>query len=252
MIKILSTTAELVEYRNSLKGTVGFVPTMGALHEGHASLLREARLQSDHVILSIFVNPTQFNDPSDLEKYPRTFDADRTLAEKERVDALFFPKSTDLYGDQFRFEVREKQWSQRFCGAHRPGHFEGVLTIVLKLFNLVRPNLAFFGEKDYQQLRLISDMVAAFFLPLKVVPVPTMREADGLAMSSRNVRLSPAAREKAPLFYKILRESSTAEMACEQLLRSGFEVDYVEDWEGRRLGAIVLDSVRLIDNVETH
>lgn len=250
MIKILETTKELQDYRKTLNGLVGFVPTMGALHAGHASLLKEAREKCDHVILSIFVNPTQFNDPKDLEKYPRTFDADRDLAEKEGVDAIFYPQMADLYPDGYRYEVREKQWSQHFCGAHRAGHFEGVLTIVLKLFNLVQPDFAFFGEKDYQQLRLIQDMVNAFFLPLTVVPVPTLRESDGLAMSSRNTRLTPEERERAPQLYRIISSSPSAPQAKKLLEEAGFVVDYIEDWEGRRLAAIHLGSVRLIDNVK--
>lgn len=249
MIKILRTNEELLNYRQGLKGTVGFVPTMGALHQGHAELLRQARNQCEHVILSIFVNPTQFNDPKDLEKYPRTFDADLRLAEEQGVDAIYYPVFAELYPDDYRYEVREKKWSGHFCGAHRAGHFEGVLTIVLKLFNLVQPQLAFFGEKDYQQMRLIKDMVSAFFLPIRVVPVPTIREADGLAMSSRNVRLTPEERQRAPRFYQILKSAPTAAEAVQQLNREGFKVDYIEDWEGRRLGAIHLGAVRLIDNV---
>lgn len=250
MIRILKTNAELLEYRQSLRGSVGFVPTMGALHEGHATLLREARKSCEHVILSIFVNPTQFNDPKDLEKYPRTFEADRELALKEGVDAIFYPQISDLYPDDYRYEVREKKWSQHFCGAHRAGHFEGVLTIVLKLFNLVKPDRAFFGEKDYQQMRLIQDMVKAFFLPLTIVPIPTMREPDGLAMSSRNVRLTKEERDRAPQFYKIISTAKSAAEARSLLETAGFVVDYVEDWEGRRLAAIHLGAVRLIDNVQ--
>ncbi len=250
MIKILTSNEELQCYRKSLRGTVGFVPTMGALHAGHGSLLQQARTQCDHVILSIFVNPTQFNDPKDLDKYPRTFEADKALAESERVDAIYYPQVSSLYPDDYRYEVREKKWSGHFCGAHRSGHFEGVLTIVLKLFNLVQPHLAFFGEKDYQQLTLIQGMVSAFFLPLKIVPVPTMREADGLAMSSRNVRLTPEERAKAPLFYQILTSAPSAEAAKLLLEEKGFKVDYVQDWNGRRLGALHLGAVRLIDNVQ--
>jgi pantoate--beta-alanine ligase len=250
MIQILSTNQELKLYRQALKGTVGFVPTMGALHEGHASLLRAARQKCDHVVLSIFVNPTQFNDPKDLEKYPRTFEADKALAEREGVNAIYFPNFGELYPDDFTYEVREKRWSHHFCGAHRAGHFEGVLSVVLKLFNLVQPHFAFFGEKDYQQLRLIQGMVKAFFLPLEILPVPTLREADGLAMSSRNVRLTPEERNLAPIFYQVLKNAPTAHEARVQLESKGFRVDYVEDWEGRRLGALHLGSVRLIDNVE--
>lgn len=250
MIPVLTSIKQLQDFRQSLKGTVGFVPTMGALHEGHASLLRQARTQCDQVILSIFVNPTQFNDLKDLKNYPRTFEADQALVEKEGAQAIFFPTYDDLYPDHYLYEVQEKKWSHFFCGAHRPGHFNGVLTVVLKLFNLVQPDFAFFGEKDYQQLRLIQDMVTAFFLKVKIIPVQTLREADGLAMSSRNVRLTLEERNKAPLFYQCLKQASSAEVARLQLEELGFKVDYVEDWEGRRLGALYLGAVRLIDNVK--
>jgi len=250
MILILHSHQELLAYRQNIKdGTVGFVPTMGALHEGHATLLRQARRDCKNVILSIFVNPTQFNDPKDLEKYPRTFESDRALAEREGVDAIYFPNYNDLYPDGYNYEVLEKKWSPSFCGAHRPGHFNGVLTVVLKLFNLVQADYAYFGEKDYQQLRLIQEMCTAFFLKVKIVPIPTLREPDGLAMSSRNVRLTPEERQKAPLFYRCLKEADNAQEARKQLEDLGFKVDYVEDWEDRRLGALHLGAVRLIDNV---
>jgi len=255
MIPVLTSIDQLIEYRQKLKynfakDTVGFVPTMGALHEGHATLIRHARAKCGHVILSIFVNPTQFNDPKDLENYPRTFEADQAMAEREGVDVIFFPKYDDLYPDRYLYEVHEKKWSQSFCGAHRQGHFNGVLTVVLKLFNLVQPDFAFFGEKDYQQLRLIQDMVKAFFIKTQIIPIETLREADGLAMSSRNVRLSAEERKRAPLFYQSLCKAKSAEMARQKLEELGFKVDYVEDWEGRRLGALYLGSVRLIDNVK--
>ncbi len=252
MIKIIKTVSELKAYRSQLSHntTVGFVPTMGALHQGHASLLKKARSQCDHVILSIFVNPTQFNDPKDLEKYPRTFDADLELAKAEKVDAIFYPEVNELYPDNYLYEVQEKKWSLQFCGAHRAGHFAGVLTIVLKLFNLVDADFAFFGEKDFQQLKLIEGMASAFFLKTKIIPVETMREADGLAMSSRNIRLTRDERKQAPLFYEILNSAKSAVEARSQLEARGFKVDYVEDWGDRRLGAIHIGSVRLIDNVK--
>ncbi len=250
MISILRTIEELNHFRQKISGTVGFVPTMGALHEGHASLLRQARKQSDHVILSIFVNPTQFNDSKDLENYPRTLETDQILAEREGVDALFIPQYNDLYPDHYLYEVIEKKWSHLFCGAYREGHFNGVLTIVLKLLNLVQPHSAFFGEKDYQQLRLIQEMVKAFFLKVQIVPVETCREADGLAMSSRNVRLTPKDRQRAPLFHQCLKSAPSAQAARQKLEEHGFRVEYIEDWENRRLGALYLGAVRLIDNVK--
>lgn len=228
--------------------TIGFVPTMGALHEGHAALLKRARAENDRVVLSVFVNPTQFNDPSDLAKYPRTLEADVKLA-APYTDAVIAPTPDQLYPDNYRYRVTENDVSRRWEGAHRPGHFDGVLTIVLKLFNLVQPTRAYFGEKDWQQLQLVRGMVDALFLPLEIVPCPTIREPDGLAMSSRNRRLSPAARAKAPEFAHALREATDASVAAARLRDAGFEVDYVDDAEGVRMAAVRLDGVRLIDNV---
>jgi pantoate--beta-alanine ligase len=248
MIRVESA-AEMRRLRKELSGTVGFVPTMGALHEGHYSLVGRARRECDFVIASIFVNPAQFNDPKDLEKYPRPLERDLAGLEKAGVDYVFLPKPGDMYADDYRFEVREKEASKILCGAHRPGHFEGVLTVVMKLFNLVKPDKAYFGEKDYQQLRLISDMASTFFMDVEVVPCPTLREADGLAMSSRNLRLSPAERERAPLLYRALKNAATPAEAARELENAGFKVDYVEEKWGRRLGAAFLGEVRLIDNV---
>lgn len=228
--------------------SVGFVPTMGALHAGHEALLRRARAENDRVVLSVFVNPTQFNDPTDLAKYPRTLDADAALA-RPYTDAVIAPTPEALYPDGYRYRVTENELSRRWEGAHRPGHFDGVLTVVLKLFHLVQPTRAYFGEKDWQQLQLVRGMVDALLLPVVVVPCATIREPDGLAMSSRNTRLSPAGRAKAPAFARALREAPDAAAAAERLRREGFEVDYVEDADGRRMGAVRLESVRLIDNL---
>lgn len=228
--------------------SIGFVPTMGALHAGHEALLARARSGNERVVLSIFVNPTQFNDPKDLEKYPRTLEADLALA-RPYVDAVIVPPPEALYPDGFRYRVTEGEFSRRWEGAHRPGHFDGVLTVVLKLFNLVQPTRAYFGEKDWQQLRLVQGMVDGLLLPLEIVPCATVREIDGLAMSSRNRRLSPEARAKAPDFARALRESPDASAAARRLRERGFEVDYVEDADGVRMGAVHLDGVRLIDNV---
>jgi len=229
-------------------GTVGFVPTMGALHAGHRALLERARQENDHVVLSIFVNPTQFDDPSDLSRYPRTLGADLAVAEG-LVDCVLMPAAAELYPDDYRYRVTEYTLSNRCEGAHRPGHFEGVLTVVLKLLNLVRPHRAYFGEKDWQQLQLVQGMVQALFLPVEIVPCATVRDADGLALSSRNRRLSPAGRTRAAGFPAILCQSPDAATAAAQLRGAGFEVDYVEDHNGVRLGAVRLEGVRLIDNV---
>jgi pantoate--beta-alanine ligase len=236
-------------YREGIAGrSIGFVPTMGALHEGHRALLRRARAENEVVVASIFVNPTQFDDPADLDRYPRNLDADMALVEG-LADAVFAPTPGELYKDAYRYRATEYTLSTRWEGAHRPGHFDGVLTVVLKLLNLVTPGRAYFGEKDWQQLQLVRGMVRAFFVPVDIIACETVRDADGLAMSSRNRRLSAAGRSKASAFPRILRESPTAEEAVRALKGAGFEVDYVADTDGVRLGAIRLEGVRLIDNL---
>lgn len=228
--------------------SVGFVPTMGALHAGHRALLARARADNDRVVLSIFVNPTQFNDPADLEKYPRTLEADLRLA-AGLVDDVIVPTPAELYPDNYAYRVTEEKFSRELEGAHRPGHFDGVLTVVLKLLNIVAPQRAYFGEKDWQQLRLVEGMVRALLLPVEIVPCPTERDADGLALSSRNRRLSHAARVRAAQFPAILRSAASPAVAATALNAAGFEVDYVEDRDGVRLGAVRIENVRLIDNV---
>jgi len=251
MMRVINRIVEWQAVRSSpdfAGHTVGFVPTMGALHAGHRALLERARSENDRVVLSIFVNPTQFNDPSDLMRYPRTPEADLALADG-LADVVICLPASDLYPDDFRYRVTENDLSRRWEGAQRPGHFEGVLTIVMKLLNLVRAHRAYFGEKDWQQLRLVKGMAQAFFLPVEIVACPTVRAADGLALSSRNARLSPAGCAQAASFSKILREASTPAAATMLLEAAGFEVDYVDDHEKTRLGAVRLEGVRLIDNV---
>lgn len=226
---------------------VGFVPTMGALHAGHHALLERARAENERVVLSVFVNPTQFNDPADLAKYPRTLAEDVALAAGLATDVLA-PSPEEMYPDRYRYRVTELEFSRDLEGAHRPGHFDGVLTVVLKLLNLVQPTRTYFGEKDWQQLQLVRGLVEALFLPCAIVACPTVREADGLAMSSRNRRLAPADRARAAAFPKLLR-AGTAEAAARTLRESGFEVDYVAERDGVRLGAVHVGGVRLIDNV---
>ncbi|MES2856050.1 MAG: pantoate--beta-alanine ligase [Bdellovibrionota bacterium] len=248
-IEMIRNLDQWSSLRKSLTGEIGFVPTMGALHQGHASLLKRARKENDVVVLSIYVNPTQFNDPKDLEKYPSTLEADLEIARQHGVDYVLVPTYSQIYPDGYRFKIGENTFSNELCGAHRPGHFDGVLTVVMKLFNLVRPGRAYFGEKDFQQLQLIKDMARAFFMDLEVVACPTVRETDGLAMSSRNTNLSDEARKRAPLFHRVLEEEKSVEAARERLEKNGFNVDYVEDREGRRFGAVKIGGVRLIDNV---
>ncbi len=239
---------------------LGFVPTMGALHEGHATLLRRARQENDAVLLSIFVNPTQFNDPRDLQLYPRPIESDLQLARECGVDRVWLPDYQDLYPDQFNYRIEETSLSRVLCGRTRPGHFTGVLSVVMKLFSLAQvsanPQMqrAYFGEKDFQQLEMIRGMVRAFELPWDIRPVPTVRETDGLALSSRNLRLSPAARRLAPRLYQVLRNEPNLDVARQELERAGFRIDYLEEHPfasgRRRFVAAFLEDVRLIDNVE--
>lgn len=191
------------------KNSIGFVPTMGALHEGHLSLVKRCRADNNICVASIFVNPTQFNNKSDLETYPRTPDKDLALLEKAGCDYVFIPSVEEMYPEP---DIRQFDFgtiSSVMEGAHRPGHFNGVAQIVSKLFYAVEPDRAYFGEKDYQQIAVIRAMVRQLRLPVEVVACPILREADGLAMSSRNLHLTPAQREKAPLIAKTLKESTT-------------------------------------------
>jgi pantoate--beta-alanine ligase len=230
-------------------GTLGFVPTMGALHEGHLSLVRRSRSENDRTLVSIFVNPTQFDDPNDLARYPRTLKADLAALRGEATDFVLLPRAEDFYRDGFRYRIVESSFSTVLEGRHRPGHFDGVLTVVMKLLQVAQADRAYFGEKDWQQLNLVREMVDAFFVPVTVVACPTVREADGLALSSRNRTLVPADRQRAPRFYQVLSSAPTPDDASRELSASGFVVDYVEDRDGRRLGAVRLGGVRLIDNV---
>ena len=248
--RLFTSIDEWREFRRTLSAnaTIGFVPTMGALHEGHASLLKRARVENDFVALSVYVNPTQFNDPKDLERYPHSLESDHALASAAGVDFVISPTYAQMYPDAYRFRVTETEFSRTLCGAHRPGHFDGVLTVVLKLLNFVRPTRAYFGEKDFQQLTLIREMAQALFLETEIVGCPTVREIDGLAMSSRNVNLAPDARMQAATFPAALRDATTADSARKRLEDDGFTVDYVEDRSGRRYGAVKVGGVRLIDN----
>ena len=230
-------------------GTLGLVPTMGALHAGHLSLVRRSRQENAATVVSIFVNPTQFDQADDLDRYPRQTEKDLALLRHADVDAVYLPAGEEIYPDDYRYRVSESGLSLRLCGAHRPGHFDGMLTVVMKLLNIVRPTRAYFGEKDYQQLLLVRGMAQAFFFDTEIVACPIVREPDGLAMSSRNQNLDPAQRRLAPSLHQVLRESMDADGAHAQLQQLGFDVDYVEDFQGRRLAAVRLGGTRLIDNV---
>ncbi len=209
-MQIVTTAAGLQQAALQLRAEgrrIGFVPTMGNLHEGHLSLIRIARQRADIVVVSVFVNPTQFGPSEDFAAYPRTFEADRALCEQEGVDLLFFPSVAEMYPDGASVSLVETALSRTLCGASRPGHFDGVCTVVAKLFNLALPHLAVFGEKDAQQLRVIRRMVRDLRFPVEIVPGPTCREPDGLARSSRNQYLTPAQRPQAAILRRALDEA---------------------------------------------
>lgn len=253
---------------------IAFVPTMGYLHEGHLSLVKLAKEKGTKTIVSIFVNPTQFNDPKDFENYPIDMERDQQLLEQAGVDVLFAPQKETLYGFDFETWVDLDKITKQHEGAKRPGHFRGVGTIVTMLFNLVQPHFAVFGEKDYQQLRLIENMVRDLHMNVQIVRGPTVRETDGLAMSSRNAKLSPEARAIAPKVYAALNAMKDAfrkgEMETAPLMKLGLshledpaiEVEYLEITDevdlkaawvaapaNKVLVAVKIGGVRLIDNV---
>ncbi len=229
--------------------TIGFVPTMGHLHLGHLSLCQRSMRENDITVVSIFVNPFQFNRISDFELYPSTLDQDKALLSSNHIDYLLLPDVQSLYHDNYQIQVTETELSKELEGQFRPGHFNGVLTVVLKLLNLVQPQRAYFGEKDYQQLLLVKKLVESLFLPVEIISCETIRAEDGLALSSRNSRLNSLQRQQAADFPKLLQNSGTSEEAAKQLDASGFKVDYVVDKWQRRLGAVWLDDIRLIDNI---
>ena len=207
-MEIIRTTAQLQKAREGYTGSVGFVPTMGALHEGHASLIRKAREENDIVIVSIFVNPTQFLEGEDLEAYPRREEADRKICETAGVDILFMPTIDQMYAPDELTIGAPAVRGYILEGAKRPGHFDGMLQIVMKLLNLTRPTRAYFGQKDAQQLSLIEQMVRTYYLPVTIVPCPIVRDADGLALSSRNAYLSPEEKQRALCLSRALKAGS--------------------------------------------
>lgn len=227
----------------------GFVPTMGGLHAGHRSLVARSVAANDVTVVSLFLNPTQFDQGADLATYPAVFEDDLAALERWGVDHVLVPGQDAMYPDDYRYRVSEDTLSRQLCGAHRAGHFDGVLTVVLRLLNLVKPRRAYFGEKDWQQLELVRGMVEAFFLDVEIVACPIVREPSGLALSSRNARLDTDQAALAPALYRSLRDSDSAEAAAQQLATLGFEVDYVEDHGKRRLAAAHLGVTRLIDNI---
>jgi pantoate--beta-alanine ligase len=277
MTQVIRSSAELREKVAGWKRSgmlVGVVPTMGALHDGHLSLARAARAQSDRVIVTIFVNPMQFNAAEDLLKYPRDEARDLALLEAEGVDVLFAPDVTEVYPEGFETQVSVKGVSEPLEGAFRPGHFDGVATVVTKLFGMTQAGRAFFGEKDWQQLQVVQRLVLDLNIPIRIIGCPTIREEDGLAMSSRNVRLSPQERALAPALHRIMQDAAAAlragnamepelEKARAAILAAGFRsIEYLElrsvdglkpvapfEDGARMLFAGWLGDVRLIDNI---
>lgn len=252
-MKTLRTIEDFRDWREGARKagrTVGLVPTLGGLHRGHVSLIERAARENVEVAVSIFKNPTQFDDPRDLARYPAEESADLACAAAAGSTAVFLPSPEAIYSDDYRFRVSEHCDSAALEGVHRPGHFEGVLTVVLKLLLITRPERAYFGEKDFQQLRLVRDMAAAFFLESEIISCPTVRDADGLALSSRNALLSAEEREQASAFPRLLRLAPDPETAVRELELAGFGVDYVAERWGRRLGAVRLGKVRLLDNFD--
>ena len=232
-------------------GVVGLVPTMGALHEGHVALYRAARAECDVLVTSIFVNAPQFDDATDLAAYPRDFERDLALAEAEGVDVVFAPSAAEIYPPGFATWVVPEGAAEGLEEAHRPGHFRGVATVCVKLFNIVRPQVAWFGRKDAQQVAVLKQVVRDLNVPVEIRVVDTVRDEDGLALSSRNARLSADERELARAIPRAL-ETRDADRARAELLAAGVEPDYVTvaDFDGPTLAiAARVGSTRLIDNI---
>lgn len=249
-MKIIKSVEEWKNEASNIAGKkIGFVPTMGGLHAGHLSLMKKCRAENDIAVASVYLNPTQFNDKKDLETYPANFDDDVKLLEGAGIDYLFAPTYEVMYPDNYRYKVIETHFSKELCGAKRPGHFDGVLTVVMKLFNIIRPQNAYFGEKDFQQLTLLKGMVSAFFLDVNIIPCPIVREDNGLAISSRNRKLSEQGLKTAPKLHEILSMKNTIWEKERLLSEAGFTVDYVTEKDGRLYAAAFLEGVRLIDNV---
>ncbi len=244
LVRTISGVRKAVKKAREEGKKVGFVPTMGYLHEGHLSLMRKAKKETDFVVISIFVNPLQFGPKEDFHRYPRDLKRDKKLAEKVGVDLIFYPSEKEIYPSPFRTFVEVKELDEYLCGRSRPGHFRGVCTVVAKLFNIVQPDIAYFGQKDIQQARIIQQMVKDLNFPVKIKIMPIVREKDGLAMSSRNTYLSPSQRRSAVVLYRALQYGKervqsnippkrVIEEMKKMISDEGGKVDYVEivDWE---------------------
>lgn len=249
MTQVIKSLAEWQALRRMLSKDLGFVPTMGNLHQGHLSLLQRARQENEVTLLSIFVNPAQFNNANDYVHYPRTLQADVALAQEARVDYVLAPSSQELYPDEYAYQVSEVGFSEQLEGLFRPGHFTGMLTVVLKLLLLARAQRLYLGEKDFQQAALIRGLTQAFFINTEIVICPTIRNEFGLPHSSRNRLLTPEQYEQARYFPALFHSGLPCAEIKKQLEEKGFAVDYVEEYDGRRFAAVKLGEVRLIDNI---
>jgi pantoate--beta-alanine ligase len=250
-MNIVTNLSAWRQLRKTLQGkSIGFVHTMGHLHAGHVSLCTRAQQENAITVVAIFVNPTQFNCSEDFVNYPHTLEMDKALLLSQKIDYLLLLDQQTIYQEGYSIQVHEvTELSQILEGKYRPGHFIGMLTVVLKYLLLVKPTRSYYGEKDYQQLLLIKKMANAFFLETEIIACPTIRAADGLALSSRNSRLNLQQRKKARVFPSVLQARQSTEKITKQLIAADFKVDYVADYWGRRLAAVWIDAVRLIDNI---
>ncbi len=274
-MQVVGLISEIRALRQQLSGTVGFVPTMGYLHKGHLALVKQARIENSHVIVSIYVNPTQFGSGEDFGTYPRELNHDLELLCEEGADIVFVPSDNEMYPPEFYTWVDVEKITERLEGASRPGHFRGVATVVAKLFNIVQPSRAYFGQKDAQQVVVIKRMVSDLNLGIDIVVVPTVREEDGLAMSSRNIYLNPRERQAATILFKALdlalqlrrngendanklRKQMTSLIKKEPLAQIGYvsiaDTETLEELnliDGPALAslAVLIGKTRLIDNM---
>lgn len=249
-MQIIHNIAEWQAIRRQLDPSlsIGLVPTMGNLHLGHQSLFEICRKNNDLTVVSIFINPTQFDRSEDFKHYPKTLEADFALLQQIGVDYCLVPESASLYPEGFRYRIEEHNNSIQLEGAKRPGHFSGVLTVVMMWLQIVKPHRSYFGEKDYQQYQLIRDMAKAFFLDIDIIASPTIRESSGLAFSSRNNRLSQTERVLAEQFAEVFHQNKSCTEISDELKGLGVKVDYIEDYEQRRYAAVFIGDIRLIDN----
>lgn len=276
-MKTITTIEEMQATAQALKkkNTLGYVPTMGYLHEGHIQLIREARKANDIVVVSIFVNPLQFGPNEDFDSYPRDFERDRRICIEEGVDYIFYPSVEEMYPSPLSVKVLVQERTNVLCGESRPGHFDGVATVLTKLFHIIAPERVYMGMKDAQQVAVVSGLISDFHFPIELIPVATVREEDGLAKSSRNVHLSPEEREQAPILYQSLLQAKELTEAGEtnpnaiiSRMRNLIEtktsgtIDYIEIYsfpelrpieklEGKIIVALAVkfSKARLIDNL---